>query len=215
MEKDIAVAILEDQADVAERLVRVIEVSSGMRMVGLYGSAEEAMHDDLSGKGVDVFLVDLGLPGLNGIQFISQAKVCCPEARFLVHTIAEGGEKLWSALAAGALGYVLKGCPASELVEGLRIVSRGNTILSPRMAAKLHRFFTSIAAPVSPLTKREVDILEGLKSGMTYEEIAARRFLSPQTVHTHVKNIYKKLSVNNREDAVKKGIAFQLISDAM
>ncbi len=213
MNKKIMVAIVEDQPDIAEKLCTIIGESADLQVAALYSSAEEALRDGLPQKGIEVFLVDLGLPGLNGIHFITQAKGCCPEAHFLVHTISESGEKLWSALAAGAIGYVLKGCPSSEIIEGLRIVARGNTLLSPRMAAKLIRFFNDITGPVSPLTKREKDILQGLKEGSTYEEIAEARFLSPHTVHTHIKNIYQKLRVSNRDDAVKKAVAFQLLSE--
>ena len=212
MNKRITVAILEDQPDIAANLRLIIGEDQELQLLAVYASSEEAMKDDLSGKGIDVFLVDLGLPGLDGISFISMAKGLCPQAHFMVHTVSESGEKLWSALAAGAIGYVLKGSQSKEITEGLKIVARGNTLLSPRMAAKLIRFFGAISGPVSPLTKREMDILQGLKAGYTYEEIAEERFLSPHTVHTHIKNIYQKLSVNNRDDAVKKAVAFRLIA---
>lgn len=206
----ITVAVLEDQHDIAENICSIIADDQELVLHAVYSSSEEALHDSLSEKSIDVFLVDLGLPGIDGINFIALAKELCPQAHFMVHTVSESGVKLWSALAAGAIGYVLKGCHRSELIQGLKLVARGNTLLSPRMAAKLIHFFGAITVPVSPLTKREVDILQGLKSGYTYEEIAEARFLSSHTVHTHIKNIYQKLHVNNRDDAVKKAVVFKL-----
>lgn len=211
MNNKITIAILEDQPDIAANLCAIIAEDPELHLSAVYSSSEEALHDRLSEKNIDVFLVDLGLPGLDGINFIALARELCPQAHFMVHTVVESGEKLWSALAAGAIGYVLKGSRSREIIEGIKIVARGNTLLSPRMAAKLIRFFGEITGPVNPLTKRELDILQGLKSGYTYEEIAEARFLSPHTVHTHIKNIYQKLRVNNREDAVKKAVAFKLI----
>lgn len=213
MEKTISVVIVEDQLDIGEHLRAIISATPDLAVHAHFSSAEDALQAGLAETAVDVFLVDLGLPGMSGIHFIAQARQCCPSANFLVHTIAENGDQLWSALAAGAIGYILKGCSNTELVEALRLVALGNTLLSPRMAAKLVRFFSTIADPVSPLTNREMDILNGLKSGQTYEQIATNRFLSPHTVHTHIKNIYQKLSVNNREDAVKKALVFGLLKD--
>jgi DNA-binding NarL/FixJ family response regulator len=215
MKNKITVAILEDQADIADNLCTLINKDQDLELLAVYASSEEALQDGLSGKNIDVFLVDLGLPGLDGINFIALAKGLCPQAHFMVHTVSESGDKLWSALAAGAIGYVLKGSQGKEITEGLKIVARGNTLLSPRMAAKLIRFFGAITGPVNPLTKREMDILQGLKSGYTYEEIAEERFLSSHTVHTHIKNIYQKLHVNNRDDAVKKAVVFRLLAEGV
>lgn len=211
MKKPVRVVILEDQPIIGASLRTIIDEDQELAFVAWYSSTEEALEDRLDEKDIDVFLVDLGLPGLDGVNFIVLAKKLCPQAHFMVHTISESGDKLWSALGAGATGYVLKGCSSRELTEGLKVVARGNTLLSPRMAVKLIRFFDAMSVPANPLTKREMDILQGLKSGNSYEEIATERFLSPHTVHTHIKNIYRKLHVNNREDAVKKAVAISLL----
>ncbi|MFH0785311.1 MAG: response regulator transcription factor [Pseudomonadota bacterium] len=213
MKNAIKVAILEDQPDISANLCALITEDQDLELLAVYSSSEEALEDNLRQKNIDVFLVDLGLPGLDGINFIAKAKRLCPQANFMVHTVSESGEKLWSALAVGAIGYVLKGSHREEILEGLKIVARGNTLLSPRMAAKLIRFFSTIAGPISPLSKREMDILQGLKSGHTYGEIAETRFLSPHTVHTHIKKIYQKLNVTNRADAVIKAAAFNLLTE--
>lgn len=212
MTKRIKVAILEDQADIAANLCSMVNEDPELTLMAAYSSSEEALQERLTEKAIDVFLVDLGLPGLDGINFIATAKTLLPQTYFLVHTISEAGEKLWSALAAGAIGYVLKGSHAGEITQGIKIVARGNTLISPRMAAKLIRFFNEIQSPLHPLSKREVEILQGLKSGLTYEEIAETHFLSTHTVHTHIKKIYQKLHVNNRHDAVKKAVVFKLLT---
>lgn len=211
MKDPVRVVVLEDQPSIAANLCTIIGEDQELTFVAQYSSSEEALQDNLDEQGIDVFLVDLGLPGLDGINFITHAKQLCPQAHFMVHTVSESGEKLWSALAAGATGYILKGSTSPEITNGLKIVARGNTLLSPRMAAKLIRFFGDIAGSANLLTKREMDILQGLKAGSSYEQIAEARFLSPHTVHTHIKNIYRKLHVNNREDAVKKAVAISIL----
>ena len=213
MDRKITIAILEDQIDVAAYLGEIISADQHLELRAVFSSTEEALLTGLQDLVIDVFLVDLGLPGLDGVSFITQAKILSPQSQFMVHTVTESSEKLWAALAAGAIGYILKGSHSQEVIDGLKIVAKGNTLLSPRMAAKLIRFFGSISGPVNPLTRRETDILNGLKAGHTYEEIAEARFLSTHTVHTHVKNIYQKLHVNNRDDAVRKAVAFKFLAD--
>ncbi len=213
MDKIITIAILEDQIDVATYLGSIISIDPHLELRAVFSSAEEALQTGLQDLGIDLFLVDLGLPGLDGVSFITQAKILSPQSHFMVHTLSESSEKLWAALAAGASGYVLKGSLSQDIINGLKLVAKGNTLLSPRMAAKLIRFFGTIAGPVSPLTRRETDILNGLKAGHTYEEIAEARFLSTHTVHTHIKKIYQKLHVSNREDAVRKAVAFKIFVD--
>lgn len=213
MDRKTTIAILEDQIDVAAYLGKIISADPRLEIRAVFSSTEEALLTRLPDLDIDVFLVDLGLPGLDGVSFITQAKMLSPQSHFMVHTVTESSEKLWAALAAGAIGYILKGSHGQEVIEGLKIVAKGNTLLSPRMAAKLIRFFGAISGPTNPLTRRETDILNGLKSGKTYEEIAEVRFLSPHTVHTHVKRIYQKLHVSNRDEAVRKAVAFKLLAD--
>ena len=153
MTQRIKVAILEDQADIAANLCSMVNEDPELALVAAYSSSEEALQERLAEQEIDVFLVDLGLPGLDGINFIATAREILPQTQFMVHTISEAGGKLWSALAAGAIGYVLKGSHAGEIIEGLKIVARGNTLISPRMAAKLIRFFSEISSPLGPLSK--------------------------------------------------------------
>ena len=213
MKSILPVAILEDQPDIAQNLQEALSADDELRLLAVYSSAEEALKGNLINRVVRVFLVDLSLPGLDGIQFIVAAKKLYPQAEFLVHTILDSGDKLYASLSAGALGYVLKGCSSQELINALKMVAKGNTLVSPRMATKLMRFFAQVTGPVTPLSEREKDILTGLKNGLSYDEIAASRFLSTHTVHTHIKKIYRKLHVGNRNDAIQKALTFKVIDD--
>lgn len=210
MSEKIRVAILEDVAEIAEHLISIVTNDIDLVFVAHYPSAEAAIQDDLSGRLIDVFLVDLGLPGVDGIAFIARARQLCPSAQFVVHTVSESSKDLMAALAVGAVGYVLKGSSEAEISNSLKVVAKGGSLLSPRMASRLVRFFSDVSTPREVLTPREEDVLKKLKTGMTYAEIAVDCVVSQNTIHTHVKNIYRKLNVGNREDAVKNSILFGL-----
>jgi len=210
MIKYIRIAVLEDVAEITEQLTHIISNDPELKLVSHYSSAEEALEEDLTELKIDVFLVDLGLPGMNGIDFIAWAKKECPTAQFLIHTVSDSSKDLMAALAVGAVGYVLKGSSPEEICNGLKIIAKGGSLLSPRMASRLAGFFNDIQSPKKVLTPTEVDILKKLKTGMTYAQVAEENVVSPHTIHTHVKNIYKKLNVGNRENAIKHAVFFDV-----
>lgn len=115
------------------------------------------------------------------------------------------------ALASGAVGYVLKGSSDAEICNSLKVVASGGSLLSARMARRLVHFFSEANSPRKILTPKEIEVLNRLKAGLTYAEIAKAQGVSPHTIHTHVKNIYRKLNVGNREDAVKNAVLFDVI----
>lgn len=207
----IKIAVLEDMPDIAENLQQIISAAPGLSLVAQYFTAEQALADFLENSQVDVFLVDLGLPGIGGLGFIRRAKELNSSAQFLVHTVSCSGKDMINTLAVGAVGYVLKGSSADELVNSLRVVAGGGCLLSPRMANELVRFFSDLNKPKDILTAREGEVLKGLKFGQTYEEIAQQLFVSIHTVHSHIKKIYRKLNVKNRDDAVKSAVLFKLV----
>lgn len=211
MKQQIAIAILEDDQAYADKFEQIISNDPEIMVVGKYYSAEEAILDQLEQKKIDVFIVDLGLPGLSGISFIAAAKDRCHETSFIVNTVYESSKSLIDALAVGARGYILKGSSSEDIGAALKIMAQGGSIIGPRMADKLLSFFGKVVPPLQALTLSELEILKKLKAGMTYEAIAEVKGISPHTVHTHIKNIYRKLRVNSRDEAVRNAVVFNLI----
>ena len=207
---EIRVVIVEDQHDVALNLFDSLSNSVGIVPVALYGTAEDAVkgfHNDQA----DIYIVDLGLPGIDGVNFIAAAAKVATDAEFIVHTISENSRDLMDALSAGAVGYIIKGSSEKELVRCIQTVASGGGLISPRMARRLAHHFREIGTQKAVLTKTETEMLNKLKTGNSYEEIADISNVSLSTVQTHIKNIYKKLNVNNRQDAVSTGVLFGMI----
>lgn len=205
----IRVVVIEDQDDIAENVERMLVGSETVEMIARYGSAEDALGG-IERSEADVYLVDLGLPGMSGVDFIEQASVKS-KAEYIVHTISDNSKDLRDALSVGAVGYVSKGCQKKELIESIETVAAGGTLISPRMARQLCHFFKDIGRGKDILTKTEMEVLEKLKDGLSYIAIADMQHVSVSTVQSHIKNIYKKLNVNNRRDAILAGTVLGLI----
>jgi two-component system NarL family response regulator len=177
-----------------------------------FSCAEKALQN-LDQQVADIYLVDLGLPGIGGLEFIKKARERCPQSDFVVYTISESGRDLLEALSVGAAGYIVKGCSSEEIISGIRIVAEGGGLITPRMARKLSQHFSSIGTQSESLTKKEKQILGQLKMGKTYSRISDENHVSLSTIQSHVKNIYRKLNVNNRDDAVRTGALFGLVGE--
>lgn len=201
-------AFIEDCNDVSENLVRAIASAPNFNCVAHYTTAEEAISC-LNQDNADIYLVDLGLPGLSGLEFIKKAITCCPHVKFVVHTFSE--QHLVDAFRVGAVGYILKGCSDQKLIEGLKEVAQGDGVICQKMAKTLSLKLKNIGLQRKTLTKTETNVLQKLKLEMTYAEIATANHVSLATIQTHIKSIYRKLNVTNRVDAVNKGILFDLI----
>lgn len=155
---------------------------------------------------VDILLSDLELPGISGVALIERAVKANPDLRALAYTINEQREVVFSALKAGAVGYVLKGDSAHELIEAIHAISRGESPISPAIARYLLETFhrENAAADQAALSHREVGLLKHVVAGHTYKEMGKRLGLSSHTIHTHIKNIYKKLSASSRGEALQR-----------
>jgi len=206
------IVLLENSVEITEHLTHIIDNDPDLTLVAHYSSAEEALLTNMSDLKIHVFLVNLGLPGINGIDFIVRAKMVFPSSQFLVHTVSESSKNLMTALAAGAVGYILKGSSAEEICSSLKIVAKGGSILSPRMATKLVQFFSEVKPPKKILTPTELNILKKLRTGLTYAQIAEENVVSSHTIHTHVKNIYRHLNVGSREEAVKSALFYGVLN---
>lgn len=204
------IVCVESQPEIADSFCRAVEVSLKFRCVACYTSAEEALQN-LDRDQARIYLVALALPGLGGVDFIQKAKSVCKDSDFIVHSSSENEQDLVNAFSVGAVGYILKGISDEQLLAELEIVCDGGASISPKMARRLIDYFHVIGPQKKKLTRTETDVLNRLRDGMTYDQIAEIKHVSRSTVQTHIKNIYKKLNVNNRVDAVRAGVLFGMI----
>lgn len=204
--KTIRVAIVEDDERIRSSLVVLIEGTHGFRCVASYDTAEKALAD-LPRKVPSVVLVDINLPGMQGIDLVRRLSEGGTEMLFIMLTVYEDSDKIFDSLAAGAMGYLLKMTPPDEILSGIREVIAGGSPMSPQIARKVvqsYRKQSDVRTSAAELTRREEEILNLLCKGLLYKEIADQLFISPDTVHNHIRHIYEKLQVHSRTEAVVK-----------
>ncbi|GIX50415.1 MAG: DNA-binding response regulator [Limisphaera sp.] len=209
----IAVAIIEDDAPAREILAQWLRRADGFRCVGEYDSAESALRQ-LPGVKPDVVLVDINLPGLNGIECVRRLKPQLPQAQFVMLTVYEDADHIFDALKAGATGYLLKQTTRQELLAAVRQVHAGGSPMTSNIARKVVQSFQQKPAPApagtdeSPqtaeLSPREREVLDLLARGYLYKEIADTLNISLPTVNTYIRRIYEKLHVRSRWQAVAR-----------
>ena len=205
----ISIAIVEDNDKLRATLARVIDRTDGFRCVSDYGSAEDALAD-LPKIKPDVVLMDINLPGINGVECVRQLKKLLPQIQVMMLTVYEDTENIFNALAAGANGYMLKRTPAKELIEAIREVQRGGSPMTTHIARKVVQSFQKSAGQqqaaneLSELSEREQQVLDLLAQGLIYKEIGEKLGISYETVHTYIRRIYEKLQVRTRTEAVAK-----------
>jgi DNA-binding NarL/FixJ family response regulator len=202
----IRVAIVEDCAEVRDGLTFLIKDSAECECVASCSTAEEAMST-LPLKHPDVVLMDIGLPHMSGIQCIFSLKKAMPGAQFMVLTVFEDDARIFESLAAGATGFLLKTTPPAKLLEAINDVHLGGSPMSNQIARRLVREFQKPAQSspeTASLSARELEVLQLLAKGFLYKEIADHLHLSRHTIRTHIRNIYSKLHVRTRTEAVVK-----------
>jgi two-component system NarL family response regulator len=202
--------IIEDDPLLLENLTLLLRGEDGITVSGAYRSAEDAMKS-LKNASPEVMLTDLGLPGMSGVELIKKAKEEMPLLEIMAHTVFEDRERVFSAIKAGASGYILKGSSPREIIESIHSLYKGGAPMSPKIARKIiHEFQDEVTGEHFLLTQRETEIVKRVEEGLTYKEIGERLSISTHTVHTHIKNIYEKLQAKDRNDAIlkarKKGI---------
>ncbi|MEK0446046.1 MAG: hypothetical protein RLZZ399_1367 [Verrucomicrobiota bacterium] len=208
--------VIEDNANYRRTLVRGLE----MRMLGTtfheFGSLEQAFQEGVSLRTPDVVLLDIGLPGTDGLQGIPRLREYAPEAHILILTVFEDDAKIFAAISGGAHGYLLKTAPGAQIAEAIAEVQSGGSPLTPRVARKLLEHFAK-ARPQSPpgeavdLKEREREILGLIVEGLLKKEIADRLNVGIHTVDTHMRAIYRKLQVTTRAAAVAKTLQQRLL----
>jgi DNA-binding NarL/FixJ family response regulator len=202
----ISLGIVEDLAEVREGLKQFISLYSEFTVSGTFQTAEEAMIN-LPLLNPDIVIMDINLPGMSGIECIRQIKKKIPQTQFMMFTVYENDEKVFEALRAGASGYLLKNTALPQLIEALKELYQGGSPMSANIARKLVTLFReehAEAQQAAELSRRENEILQWLSKGLLYKEIADQLDISVGTVRQHIHNIYEKLHVQNRTEAINK-----------
>ena len=204
----ISIAIVEDDARLREAMVRMIERQDGLRFVASYPDSESAL-EELPQQKPDVVLMDINLPGMNGVECVRQLKPNLPDTQVLMLTVYEDTDSVFGALSAGASGYLLKRARPQELLEAIEELSEGGSPMSGHIARKVvqsfHRDEDKTSKDVTAsLSAREEQVLQCLASGYQYKEIADELNIGTETVRTYIRRIYEKLHARSAAEAVAK-----------
>lgn len=211
----INVAIVEDNNTIRNGLAALIDATDGYKCAAAYQNAESFLAE-LKSNNFDVILMDIGLPGMNGIEAVKKAKFINTEVNILMLTIYEESEIIFEALCAGACGYLVKKTPPTRLLEAIKDAHEGGSPMSSNIARKVISTFQAGRPAVTDeeaaaLSSREKEVLFQLAEGNNYQEIADALFISVDTIRHHIRNIYKKLHVHSQSEAVAKAIRKKII----
>jgi DNA-binding NarL/FixJ family response regulator len=214
MGKEIKVIIVEDSQSLRISLFHLIDGSAGFRCVGAYEDCLNLMENVAKDK-PHVVLMDIQMPGISGIEAVSMLKEKYPDLKILMQTIFEDEAKIFQSILAGASGYILKNTSPARILEFIKETYEGGAPMSPTVATKVLKMMVqqSPSAKQSSfdLSEREKEILSFLVEGMSYKMIADACFISADTVNGHIKNIYKKLQVHSKGEAVAKAIKGNIV----
>lgn len=204
----IRVLIVEDDAEIRQLLFLLVSKSDRFECIGQFSNCEAAL-DPILELQPDVVLMDIELPGLSGIDGIARIRETTNESDFIMLTIRDDDDSIFDSLRAGATGYLLKDTPPGTLLAAIEEVYRGGSPITPSIARRITQSFQPSGN--SPLSERETQVLEELCNGKSYNSIAEKFFISGHTVRAHIKNIYKKLHVNSRGQAVSEALRKRII----
>ncbi len=196
-----------------EGLEQLIRETRGLQCVGAYGMCS-LLLEELSVRSPDVILVDIGLPGLSGVECVKLIKNQNPRVNILMLTVYDDDQKIFESIYNGASGYLLKKTPPAKILEAVREINAGGAPMTGKIARRVLNMFQQANVPIPQeieLSQREKDILLGLVEGYSYKMIGERYFISIDTVRTHIKHIYDKLHVHSKSQAVAKAIREKII----
>ncbi len=201
----IRVSIVEDLAEVRKGLAELVSSDKELLMMENFDNAESAI-EKLPSLEPDIVIMDINLPGMSGIECIKTIKQKCPGTQFMMFTVYETDDKVLQALQAGATGYLLKRTEPLRILESIKELSQGGSPMSSNIARKLVNIFfhEKVKTKKEILSDRENEVLQLLADGLLYKEIAERLHIGHGTVRQHIHNIYEKLHVQNRTEAVNK-----------
>ncbi|QNL22171.1 response regulator transcription factor [Hyphobacterium sp. CCMP332] len=208
MSSKIKVGMIEDDNLIREGFTLLINASDDYECIVSYGSCESALKD-IENHDLDVMLVDIELPGMSGIEGIKKIRRLFPRLNVIVITVHEDDDLIFDALCSGATGYMTKNTPPEKLLDAIKDAHHGGAPMSTQIARKVVNSFQRNLH--SPLTARETEVLELLSKGKSYSTIADELFVNKETIRTHIKNIYLKLEVHSKAEAIEKALKNKLI----
>ncbi len=209
----IKLAIFEDNARLRQSLELLLEETSGFRITGSFPNCEHALAD-IEKSYPELVIMDIDMPGVNGIEGVRMIKSSYPEIKIIMYTVFDDDNRIFDCICAGANGYLLKNTSPLKLVQALQELMEGGTPMSPFVAQKVFEFFRKKNHPATDdynLTLREKEILELLVKGNSYKMIAEKSHISIDTVKKHLTNIYNKLHVHCGTEAVAKALQEKII----
>jgi DNA-binding NarL/FixJ family response regulator len=200
----IRIALVEDDDIIRKNLIDMFEESAEFRCIGAYRNAEDSL-EDIPEKSPLIVLMDINLPGMDGIECTRRLKAKMPELLIVMLTVYEDAVKIFQSLQAGAVGYLLKLTRHDDLFAALKEVAEGGSPMSPQIARKVvQSFYQRSKGKSEGVSPREEQVLSLLSKGYLYKEIAEELCISNDTVHNHIRRIYEKLQVHSRTEAVIK-----------
>ncbi len=208
MDKKISVVYYEDNNNLREGIAFLILSTPGLELLTTFSNAE-TVKVDMEELNPDVVLMDIDMPGINGIDAAAIVKAVSPQTQVIMLTVFDNEEKIFEAIKYGASGYLLKHTAPSEIIESIFDVYKGGSPMTANVARKVLQFFQGQPKTQKAdynLSDRELDIVKGLVSGYSYKVIASELFISIDTVRSHIRLIYEKLHVNSKTEAVLKAI---------
>lgn len=209
----ITVAIVEDNEDYEKGISYILRTTKSYEVVGEFANAEDFL-DEVEEIQPDVVLMDISLPGISGIEATAILKQKFPRIQIIILSVYEDDENIFNAICAGAIGYIAKPVMPQQLLEAIDNAFCGGTPMSPHIARKVIEMFKQNAPPPKAdyhLTARELEVLNCLVQGDDYKQIADKLFLSIFTVRAHLRNIYDKLHVHSKSQAVSKALREKII----
>jgi DNA-binding NarL/FixJ family response regulator len=208
IQKKIKVTIVEDDNIIREGFSLMISSTPGFQIINTYSNCEAAIAN-LKQDNPEVLLMDIELPGMNGIDGVLKIKRLKPEINIIIITVYDDDELVFKALCAGASGYLTKNTPPVKLLDAIKEVHEGGAPMSTNIARMVVKSFQKNI--LSPLSARETKVLELLAKGKSYHIIANELFVDKETIRTHIKNIYNKLEVHSKADAIEKALKQKFI----
>lgn len=207
----ISVVVFEDNPALRDSLALLLQTTGGIELKAVFPDASR-LPSRIEQTMPDVVLMDIQMPGINGIEAVQIIKEKFPQVQVMMQTVFDADDKVFASLCAGASGYILKNTEPARVIQAIKEVADGGSFFTPSIAKKVLQSFQQPArAEYIQLTGREKEVLQLLVGGSSYKMIAAQLDISFGTVHTHVKNIYEKLHVNSASEAVAKAIRQRLV----
>jgi DNA-binding NarL/FixJ family response regulator len=209
--KKMKIAVFEDNQKFRESLEFIIVTSNDMELCGSFEDTTR-LSQKIEALRPDVVLMDIHIPGKNGIDAVKEIKENFPDVHVCMQTVFDDADKIFASLCNGASGYILKNTPPEKILQAIREVAEGGSFFTPSVAKKvLHNFQQQPQGEYVQLTEKEKEVLKFLVDGLSYKMIADKVNVSFHTIHTHLRNIYQKLHVNSKGEAINKAMKNRLV----